>query len=71
MVCNMKSDLDVVMRLSAACLAAYAAIAINYVARYDLGFSLQQIRDAALVIAVLLAALVAIDFFGKKLGKAK
>ena len=67
----MESKLDIVTIVSAVCVAAYAAVAIRYVARYDLGFSLQQIRGAALVIAVVIAALIAIDFFGKKLGKAK
>jgi hypothetical protein len=41
------------------------------VALFDLGFSLPEIRSAAVVVAVVLAALIAIDFFGKNLGKAK
>jgi hypothetical protein len=67
----MKHELDVVTKISAGFVAAYVAIAINYVARYDFGFSAQQIRGAALVLAVIIAALIGIDFFGKKLGKAK
>jgi hypothetical protein len=51
---------------------AYLAIALNHVAQYDLGYSLQEIRGAAMTTAVVLAAtFIAIDFFGKKLGKAK
>ena len=71
LVCKMTSKSDLVTTISAAFVAAYAAVAIGYVARYDLGFSLQEIRDAALVIAVVIATVVAIDFFGKKLRKAK
>jgi hypothetical protein len=41
------------------------------VARYHLGFSLQEIRGAAMVIAVVIAAPIAIDFLVEKLGKAK
>jgi hypothetical protein len=51
--------------------AAYVAIALDYVAHYELGFSLQEIRGAAVIISVVIAALIAIDYFGKKLGKAK
>lgn len=67
----MESKLDVVTTVCAVCVAAYAAIAIGYVARWDLGFSLEEIRTPALVIAVAIAALIAIDSFGKKFGKAK
>jgi hypothetical protein len=67
----MESKFDIVTTASAVCVAAYVAIAIGYVARYDLGFSPQEIRGTAVVIAVIIAALIAIDFFGKKLGKAK
>lgn len=67
----MESKFDIVTTASAVGVAAYVAITIGYVARYDLGFSLQEIRGTAVVIAVIIAALIAIDFFGKKLGKAK
>jgi hypothetical protein len=30
-----------------------------------------EIRDGATVVAIMIAALLAIDFFGKKLGKAE
>jgi len=51
--------------------AGYVAIAIGYVARYDLGFTVQAISTAAVLIAVVIAALIAIGFFGKKLRKVK
>jgi hypothetical protein len=65
----MESKFDIVTTASAVCVAAYAAIAIGYVARYDLEFSPQEIRGTAVAIAVTIAALIAIDFF-QKLGKA-
>jgi ABC-type Fe3+-siderophore transport system permease subunit len=51
--------------------AADAAIAMGYVAQYGLGLSVEQIRGTTLVIAVLIAASVAIDFVGRILGKHK
>lgn len=38
-MCKMESKLDLLTILSAIGVAAYAAVAIVYVARYDLGFS--------------------------------
>ncbi len=71
MVCDMERKLDVVATVAAVCVAAYAALAIRYLARHYLGFSLQEIREIAVVTAVIIATLVGIDFFGKKLRKAK
>ena len=71
MAYNMESKFDVATMACAVCVAGYVAFIVGYVARLDLGFSLQEIRGAAMVIAVVLAALIVIDFFGKKLGKAK
>jgi hypothetical protein len=67
----MESKFDVVTTASAVGVAAYVAITMGYVADYDLGFSPHEIRGTALAIAGIMAALIAIDFFGKKLGKAK
>ena len=67
----MASEFDIVTVASAVCVAAYVAIAIGYVARNNLGFSPQGICGTAVAIAAIIAALIAIDFFGKKLGKAK
>ncbi len=67
----MKNRLDAVTAISAVGVAAYVAVAIGYVARYDLGFSSYQICGTALIAAVLIAALIAIEFSGKTLGRAK
>ncbi len=67
----MESKFDIVTIAGAVGVAAYVAVAIGYVARYDLGFSAEAIRGTAVGIAVTMAALIAIDFFGKKLRKAK
>lgn len=65
----MQSDWDGVSAVSALFVAAYAAIAIDYVAQYDLGFSLSEIRIAAVLTAIAIAALTCIDFLGKRLRK--
>jgi len=66
----MESKLDIVTIVSAVCVAAYAAVAIRYVARYDLGFSLQEIRGAAVAMAAVIAAPIAFEIFNKNRGKA-
>jgi hypothetical protein len=50
----------------AVCAAAFVAVAL-----YDIGLSGEHVRGASMVAAILLAALIAVDFFGKKLKKAK
>jgi ABC-type amino acid transport system permease subunit len=67
----MKPGLDVVTIACAIFVAAYAAIATGYVAQYGFGFSLEVIRGTSLLIAVVMATVIAIDFFGKKLRKVK
>jgi hypothetical protein len=64
----MESKPDILTMAIAICIAAYAAVAIRYVAYHDLGFSLQEIRDAAMAIAVVIAALVAMNCFREELG---
>jgi hypothetical protein len=72
MVFSMKREFEIVITVSVAVwVAAYAAIAIGYVAHYDLGFPFEEIRSGAVLIAVVMATLIAIDFFGKKLRGAK
>jgi hypothetical protein len=66
---EMETRLDIVTMASAFCVAVYVAIALRYVALYDLGFSGQQIRSAAVISAIAMAAMVAIDFVGSKPGK--
>jgi hypothetical protein len=41
------------------------------VALYDLGLSCEQVRGGEMIAAVFIAALIAVDYFGKKLGKVK
>lgn len=62
----MESKSDILTILSAIGVAAYAAIAIRFVARYELGVSLQEIRGAAIEIALGIAALIAINFLSQK-----
>jgi hypothetical protein len=50
---------------------AVFAAAIVGVALYDIGFPGEHVRVASMVTAILLAALIAVDFFGKKHKKAK
>ena len=70
MVSGMNSKLDLAMVASVICMAGYAAIVLAC-AGYYLELSPLEIRRIAVSAAVILAALIAVDFFGKKLGKAK
>ncbi len=67
----MKSKLDAVTAVSAVGVAVYAAIAMEYMAQFGLGLSLEEIRGAAMLTAVVLTTAIAIEFFGKKLRRAK
>jgi hypothetical protein len=67
----MESRFDIVTIANAVCVAGYVAIMLGYAALYDFGFSFGEIRSGALIAAILIAALVAIEFFGKKRGNAK
>jgi hypothetical protein len=51
--------------------AAVTALSLAYIAHYILGLSRQEIRTPAVVGAAVIAVLVAVEFFGKKLRKAK
>ena len=51
--------------------AATTAFTLAYIAHYDFGLSRQEIRTPAVVGAVVIAVLVAVEFFGKKLAKPK
>ena len=66
----MENRFDVVTIANAVFLAAYVAITLGYVALYDLGLSGEKVRGAAMIAAILIAATVAVDYFGKKLRKA-
>ena len=68
----MKSRFDLVTITTAVCVAGYVALMLRYVALYDFGLSCGEVRrGGATVVAVLIAARVAVDFFGKRLDKAK
>jgi hypothetical protein len=49
--------------------AATTALSLAYIAHYDFGLSRQEIRTPAVVGAAVIAVLVAVEFFGKKLRK--
>jgi hypothetical protein len=51
--------------------AAFTALWLAYIAHYGFGLSRQEIRTPAVVGAAVIAVLVAVKFFGKKLRKAK
>jgi hypothetical protein len=60
---------DLVTIATAVSLAGYAAIALWYVALFDIGFTREGVRIGATVAAILLGAVVAIDFLLRKLGR--
>jgi hypothetical protein len=51
--------------------AVTAALTAGYTARYDLGFSPQQTRTQAVIVAIVIGLLLAIEHYGKKLRKPK
>jgi hypothetical protein len=67
---NMKTKIDFVTLVTAICVAGYVAVMFDHVANVDLGFSSEQIRNTAVITAIVMAMLMAIDFLGKRLGKA-
>jgi hypothetical protein len=70
-MCNMENRFDIVTIASAICVAGYVAIMLRHVALFDLGWSREAVRGGAMIAAILIAALVAVDFFGRNLRKAK
>jgi hypothetical protein len=68
----MEKTVDPVIRIMMSGVTASAvAFWLAYIARYDFGLSREEIRAPALVGAGIIAALVAVEFFGKKLRKPK
>jgi hypothetical protein len=65
---EMEDRFDIVTIGSAVFVAGYAAMALRYVALYDLGLSRHEVCSGATIVAVLMAALVAIDFLRSKPG---
>ena len=58
--------LNIVMAMS---MASAIALSLAYIAHYDFGLSRQEIRTPAVVGAAVIAVLVAVEFFCKKLRK--
>jgi hypothetical protein len=67
----MENRIDFVTIAAVVCIAGYVAITLCYVALYDFGLSREAVRSGATVAAILIGAAVAIDFVGKKSGKAE
>jgi hypothetical protein len=67
----MESRFDLVTIAHAICVAGYVAITLGYVPLYDLGLSCEEVRSGAMIAAILIAALIAVDLLDKKLGKAR
>jgi hypothetical protein len=66
----MEKAVDRVIRIVMSGVGATAvALSLGYIAHYDFGFSREEIRTPALIGATVIATLVAVEFFGKKLRK--
>jgi hypothetical protein len=61
----------VIIIMIATSTATAAALSMEYIAYYDFGFSREEIRTLALIGAVIIAALVAAEFFAERLRKLK
>jgi hypothetical protein len=57
--------------LLSAAAAVTAALTADYTARYDFGLSPQQIRSQAVMVAIVIGVLLAVEHYGKKLRKPK
>ncbi len=66
----MEDRFGIVTIANAVCVAGYVAIALRYVAFYDFGLSGEEIRRGATIVAIVIAALVVLDF-GRNPGKAR
>jgi hypothetical protein len=62
---------DFLMVIVAIGMAGYIAIAADFVAHDDLGFSREHIRAVATISAAVVASFLAVGYFGKKLRKPK
>jgi hypothetical protein len=59
----------IILSLIAGGSAAFAALSVGYIAHYDFGPSREEIRGLAVFGAGIIAALMATEYFGKKLRK--
>jgi formate-dependent nitrite reductase membrane component NrfD len=62
---------DLVTIATAVWLAGYAAMALWYVALFDIGLTREGVRIGAMVAAILLGVVLALDFLVRRLGKRK
>jgi formate-dependent nitrite reductase membrane component NrfD len=62
---------DLVTIATAVWLAGYAAMALWYVALFDIGLTREGVRIGATVAAILLGVVLALDFLVRKLAKRK
>ena len=51
--------------------AVYAALGLDYLAVDEFGLSLRAVCNGALLVALFIGLYIAIEFFGRKLGKAE
>jgi hypothetical protein len=68
---QMENRIKLVMISTAIAMAGHVAIGLGYVTLYYLGLSREVVFSGATIAAILIAALLAIEFYGRKLGKAK
>ncbi len=62
----MESKFNLVTIASAVFVAGYVAIIMECVAVYDFGLSREVVSSGAMIAAIPIAALVAVDFFKKR-----
>lgn len=63
----MEDKIDFLVTIALAiCVAGYFAIMLDYIANVDFGFSTEQIRDAAMFTALMLAMPTALGFLRKE-----
>jgi uncharacterized membrane protein len=62
----MESKFDLATIASAVFVAGYVAIITGCVALYDFGLSREVVSSGAMIAAIPIAALVAVDFFKKR-----
>jgi hypothetical protein len=61
----METRFNVVIIITAICVTAYAAIAFGCITIYKLGLSGDLVLCIPMLAAILIAAMLAIDYFGK------
>jgi hypothetical protein len=67
----METRFDLVIIASAICVAGYVAIAIGYLALHNFGLSCDLASCVAMLAAILIAATLAMNHFGKRLRNTK